>query len=144
MVERRAVSWTILICGCLQSNQSKEACRLYADMRRGGNEPDYEISDFVISALMTDYSNEGLMEEAIKFCVVHCGFVEEALGHFNSMTQIYEVTPKREHYASMVGVLCQNRGFDEAEKLMAQMPFESDEIMWFNSCRSRKNHKLTK
>ena len=60
------------------------------------------------------------------------------------MTQIYEVTLKREHYASMVDVLCQNRGFDEAEKLKAQMPFESDEIMWFNSCRSHKNHKLTK
>jgi pentatricopeptide repeat protein len=63
------------------------------------------------------------------------------------MTQIYKLVPKKEHYASVVDMLCRGGRFDEAEKLMAQMPFEPDEIMWssvLNSCRIHKNQELAK
>ena len=63
------------------------------------------------------------------------------------MIQTYRLVPKREHYASIVDVLCRSGRFNEAEKLMAQMPFEPDEIMWssiLNSCRIHKNQDLAK
>jgi pentatricopeptide repeat protein len=58
------------------------------------------------------------------------------------MTQVYNFAPRGPHYASIVDVLCRSGGFDEAEKLMAKMLFEPDEIMWssvLSSCRIHKN-----
>ena len=45
----------------------------------------------------------------------------------------------------MVDIFCRSGQFDEAEKLIAEMPFEPDEILWssvLNSCRIHKNHEL--
>ena len=129
MPERNSVSWNALISAYAQNGNVDGTLDSFQQMIQSGYKPDSVSFLSILSACS------------------HCGFVEEALRHFNSMTQIYEVTPKREHYASMVDVLCRNGRFDEAEKLMAQMPFEPDEIMWssvLNSCRIHKNHELAK
>ncbi|KAE8735120.1 ensconsin-like [Hibiscus syriacus] len=47
--------------------------------------------------------------------------------------------------ASMVDMLCRSGRFHEAQKMMAEMPFEPDEIIWssvLNSCRIHKNQEL--
>lgn len=129
MPERNSVSWNALISAYAQNGNVEGTLDSFQQMTQSGYKPDSVSFLSILSACS------------------HCGFVEEALWHFNSMTQIYEVTPKREHYASMVDVLCRSGRFNEAEKLMAQMPFEPDEIMWssvLNSCRIHKNHELAK
>ncbi|PON49168.1 Tetratricopeptide-like helical domain containing protein [Trema orientale] len=92
----------------------------------------------------------GFVPDSVSFLSVltacsHCGLVEEELKYFDSMTGLYKLVPKREHYASMIDVLCRSGRFDEAEKLMAQMPFQPDEIIWssiLNACRNHKNQEL--
>ncbi|KGN58147.1 putative pentatricopeptide repeat-containing protein At2g01510 [Cucumis sativus] len=129
MPERNSVSWNALISAYAQNGNVDGTLNSFQQMIQSGYKPDSVSFLSVLSACS------------------HCGFVEEALWHFNSMTQIYEVTPKREHYTSMVDVLCRNGRFDEAEKLMTEMPFEPSEIMWssvLNSCRIHKNHELAK
>ncbi|KAF3619074.1 hypothetical protein FXO38_33083 [Capsicum annuum] len=94
----------------------------------------------------------GLYPDSVSFLSVltacsHHGLVEKALGYFNSMNQVYNLDPRKEHYVTMIDVLCRSGRFNEAENLISEMPFEPDEIMWssvLNSCRIHKNQDLAK
>lgn len=55
--------------------------------------------------------------------------------------------PRREHYVTVVDILCRSGRFEQAERLVGQMPFIPDEIMLssvLNSCRIHKNQELAK
>lgn len=92
----------------------------------------------------------GLLPDMVSFLGVltvcsHLGLVEEGRRHFSSMMQKYGLVPRKEHYTTMVDLLCRKGQFNAAEKLMAEMPFEPTEIMWLsflNSCRIHKNQDL--
>jgi pentatricopeptide repeat protein len=129
MPKRNPVSWNALISAYAQNGDGDGTFMSFEQMIQSGFQPD------LVSFL------------SILTACSHCGLVDEALRYFNSMTQVYKLVPKKEHYASMVDVLCRSGQFDEAEKLIAQMPFEPDEIMWssvLNSCRIHKNQALAK
>lgn len=129
MPVRNLVSWNALISACAQNGDGELTLRSFDQMVHSGLQPDSVSFLSVLCACS------------------HCGLVEEGTKYFNSMTQTYKLVPKREHYASMVDMLCRSGRFDEAERLMAQMPFEPDEIMWssiLNSCRIHKNQELAK
>lgn len=129
MPERNIVSWNALIAAYAQNGDGQGSLRSFGEMIHSGYQPDPVSFLTVLSACS------------------HCGLVEEGLHYFKSMTQTYKLMPKREHYASIIDVLCRGGRFDEAKKLMAEMPFEPDEIMWssvLNSCRIHKNQELAK
>ncbi|CAL0332952.1 unnamed protein product [Lupinus luteus] len=129
MPVRNSVSWNALISAYAQNGDGDLSLRSFEQMVDSGLEPNS------VSFL------------SILCACSHCGLVEEGLQYFNSMTETYKLVPKREHYASMVDMLCRNGRFEEAGKLMVQMPFEPDEIMWssiLNSCRIHKNQELAK
>ncbi|KAG2411414.1 hypothetical protein I3760_Q002000 [Carya illinoinensis] len=129
MPERNSVSWNALISAYAQNGDGEGTLRSFEEMKRSGFQPDSVSFLSVLTACS------------------HCGLVGEALEYFNSMTQVYKLAPKGPHYASMVDVLCRSGRFDEAEKLMARMPIEADEIIWssvLNSCRIHKNQELAK
>uniref|UniRef100_A0A2P2QNN5 DYW domain-containing protein n=1 Tax=Rhizophora mucronata TaxID=61149 RepID=A0A2P2QNN5_RHIMU len=129
MPERNVVSWNALILAYAQNGDGEATLRSFKEMVLLGYQPDSVSFLCVLSACS------------------HCGLVEEGLQYFNCMTEVYKVVPKREHYASMIDALCRSGRFNEAEKLIAQMPFEADEIMWssiLNSCKIHKNHELAK
>jgi pentatricopeptide repeat protein len=127
MPKRNFVCWNALISAYAQNGDGKGTLRTFEWMIQSGFAPDSVSFLSVLTACS------------------HCGLVEEGLHYFNSLIHNSKVIPKREHYASMVDVLCRSGKFDEAEKLMAQMPFDPDEIMWssvLNSCRIHKNQEL--
>ncbi|XP_050270648.1 putative pentatricopeptide repeat-containing protein At2g01510 [Quercus robur] len=129
MPERNPVSWNALISAYAQNGDGVGTLMSFEQMVQSGFQPDSVSFLSVLTACS------------------HCGHIDKALQYFNSMTQVYKLVPKKEHYASLVDVLCRSGRFDEAEKLMAQMPFEPDEIMWssvLNSCRIHKNQELAK
>ncbi|KAI4350441.1 hypothetical protein L6164_004896 [Bauhinia variegata] len=129
MPVRNSVSWNALISAHAQNGDGVRTLKSFKQMVHSGLQPDSVSFLSVICACS------------------HCGLVEEGLQYFNSMTRTYNLTPKREHYASIVDMLCRNGRFNEAEKLMAQMPFEPDEIMWssiLNSCKIHSNQELAK
>ncbi|KAL2320379.1 hypothetical protein Fmac_029348 [Flemingia macrophylla] len=129
MPVRNSVSWNALISAYAQNGDGDHALRSFEQMAHSGLQPNS------VSFL------------SILCACSHCGLVEEGLHYFNSITQVYKLVPRREHYASMVDMLCRSGRFDEAEKLMAGMPFEPDEVMWtsiLNSCRIHKNQELAK
>ncbi|KAF7819348.1 putative pentatricopeptide repeat-containing protein [Senna tora] len=129
MPVRNSVSWNALISAHAQNGDGDLALRSFEQMVHSGLQPNSVSFLSVLCACS------------------HCGLVEEGSKYFNSMTQTYKLVPRREHYASMVDMLCRSGKFDEAERLMTQMPFEPDEIMWtsiLNSCRIHKNQELAK
>lgn len=129
MPVRNTVSWNALISAYAQNGDGDHALRSFEQMVHLGLQPNS------VSFL------------SILCACSHCGLVEEGLQYFNSMTEIYKLVPNREHYASMVDMLCRSGRFEETEKLMVRMPFEPDEIMWssiLNSCRIHKNQELAK
>ncbi|KAK7395995.1 hypothetical protein VNO78_16660 [Psophocarpus tetragonolobus] len=129
MPVRNSVSWNALISAYAQNGEGDRALRSFEEMVHSGLQPSS------VSFL------------SILCACSHCGLVEEGLEYFNSMTQVYKIVPRKEHYASIVDMLCRSGRFYEAEKLMARMPFEPDEIMWssiLNSCRIHKNQELAK
>ncbi|XP_057437591.1 putative pentatricopeptide repeat-containing protein At2g01510 [Lotus japonicus] len=129
MPVRNSVSWNALISAYAQNGDGDRTLQSFEQMVHSGLQPDSVSFLNVLCACS------------------HCGLVEEGLQYFNSMTPMYKLVPKREHYASVVDMLCRGGRFDEAEKLMAKMPFEPDEIMWssiLNSCRIHKNQELAK
>lgn len=129
MPVKNSVSWNALITAYAQNGEADLALRSFEQMIHSGLQPDSVSFLSVLCACS------------------HCGQVEEGSKYFDSMVQTYQLVPRREHYASMVDMLCRSGRFDKAEKLMAQMPFEPDEIMWssiLNSCRIHKNQELAK
>ncbi|KAA8530057.1 hypothetical protein F0562_004766 [Nyssa sinensis] len=129
MPDRNIVSWNAMISAYAQNGDGEATLKSFQEMVQSGLQPDSVSFLSVLSACS------------------HCGLIEEGLWYFNSMTEIYKIVPKREHYTSMVDVLCRRGQFDEAEKFMAQMPFPPDEIMWsslLNACRIHKNEELAK
>ncbi|KAE9586551.1 hypothetical protein Lal_00044710 [Lupinus albus] len=129
MPVRNLVSWNALISAYAQNGDGDLSLRSFEQMVHSGLEPNS------VSFL------------SILCACSHCGLVEEGLQYFNSMNETYKLVPKREHYASIVDMLCRNGRFEEAEKLMVHMPFDPDEIMWssiLNSCRIHKNQELAK
>ncbi|TXG54944.1 hypothetical protein EZV62_020200 [Acer yangbiense] len=129
MPERNIVSWNALISAYAQNGDGEATLRSFEEMIRSGFQPNSVSFLSVVSACS------------------HSGLVEEGLRYFNSMTQKYKLTPKKEHYASMIDMFCRKGHFDDAEKLIAEMPFEPEEIIWssvLNSCRIHKNQELAK
>ncbi|GMI68282.1 hypothetical protein like AT3G02010 [Hibiscus trionum] len=129
MPERNIVSWNGLISAHAQNGDAKATLDSFETMVQSGFQPD---SVSFLSALSA---------------CGHCGLVQEGLRYFRTMTEIHNLVPKKEHYASMVDMLCRSGRFNEAEKMMAEMPFEPDEIMWssvLNSCRIHKNQEFAR
>ncbi|PPR93799.1 hypothetical protein GOBAR_AA26881 [Gossypium barbadense] len=129
MSERNIVSWNALISAHAQNGDAKATLDSFEKMVQSGFQPDSVSFLSVLSACS------------------HCGLVQEGLRYFRTMTRIHNLVPKKEHYASMVDMLCRSGRFNEAEKLMDEMPFDPDEIMWssvLNSCRIHKNQELAR
>lgn len=127
MPVRNTVSWNALISAYAQNGDSEATFKSFTEMIQSGLPPNTVSFLSVFTACS------------------HSGLVEEAMKYFNSMTETYNLVPRKEHYASLVHILCRSGKFTEAEKIMTDMPFEPDEIMWssvLNSCRMHKNKDL--
>ncbi|ESQ46926.1 hypothetical protein EUTSA_v10027641mg [Eutrema salsugineum] len=127
MPDRNVVSWNALISAYADNGDGEAAIGAFTDMIHSGHQPD-SVS---VLGVLTACS--------------HCGFVEQGTEYFQGMSRIYGITPGKKHYACMLDLLGRNGRFAEAEKLMREMPFEPDEIMWssvLNACRIHKNQGL--
>ncbi|XP_047317292.1 putative pentatricopeptide repeat-containing protein At2g01510 [Impatiens glandulifera] len=127
MPDKNIVTWNALITAYAQNGNGMATFQSFQEMVQSGTLPDSVSFLSVLTACS------------------HCGLVNEGLNYFNSMTSIYNLVPRQEHFVSIIDMLCRNGRFNEAETFISQMPFEPDEIMWssvLNSCRIHKNHKL--
>ncbi|XP_068643433.1 pentatricopeptide repeat-containing protein At2g13600-like isoform X2 [Aristolochia californica] len=67
------------------------------------------------------------------------GLVEDGIGFFQSMGQVYDIEAQEEHYTCMVDLLARAGRVKEAEEFMKGMPFEPSASAWgalLSGCRA--------
>jgi pentatricopeptide repeat protein len=120
--DRNIVSWNALIFAYGQNGEGNKAVEVFGMMVMSGLRP--ELMSFLNLFIASS----------------HSGLVEEGLHYFDSMTVIYCLTPRREHYACMVNMLSRVGQFDKVEQLLDQIPFEPDPTIWNSILNSNKMH----
>jgi pentatricopeptide repeat protein len=129
MTDRNIVSWNALIFAYGQNGEGRRAIEMFERMVMSGLRP--ELISFL----------------SLLIACSHSGLVEEGLHYFDSMTRVYNLTPRKEHYACMVDMLGRVGRFDKVEQLLDQIPFEPDPTIWnsiLNSCKIHGNYELGK
>ncbi|CAN6715011.1 unnamed protein product [Malus baccata var. baccata] len=75
----------------------------------------------------------------------HIGLVEEGQRHFASMKNLYGIKPTADHYCCMVDLLSRAGHFDEAMRLLEEMPIQPNVAVWgalLNGCEIHENVDL--
>ncbi|KAK7273281.1 hypothetical protein RIF29_14330 [Crotalaria pallida] len=127
MSKRDEVSWNAMICGYSMHGFGIEALNLFGMMRQTNCKPNKLTFVGVLSAC----SNAGLLD------------IGQA--HFKSMLQEYGIEPCIEHYTCMVWLLGRAGKFDEAVKLIEEIPIQPSVMVWralLGACVIHKNVDL--
>ncbi|XP_020237516.1 putative pentatricopeptide repeat-containing protein At5g13230, mitochondrial [Cajanus cajan] len=129
MDKRDEVSWNAIICGYSIHGLCMEALNLFDMMQQTNCKPNKLTFVGVLSAC----SNAGLLDKGQT--------------HFKSMLQDYGIEPCVEHYTCMVWLLGRLGQFDEAVKLIGEIPFQPSVMVWralLGACVIHKNLDLGK
>lgn len=102
--EKDTASWTAIICSLAVHGKTSKALELFSAMKQSGFVPD----DITFVGVLTACS--------------HGGLVKEGRQYFHSMTKMYQIEPKLEHYGCMIDLLGRAGLLDEAEELMERIP----------------------
>ncbi|PKU59346.1 pentatricopeptide repeat-containing protein At5g66520 isoform X1 [Dendrobium catenatum] len=124
MTRKDALTWSAMIIGLASHGLGKDALDLFSKMILEGVQPNDVTFVGVLSACD------------------HSGLLSEGKAHFDSMTKLYGIKPKMEHYGCMVDLLGRLGLIKEARKLLIRMPFEPDAVVWralLGACLIHKN-----
>lgn len=131
MSKRDTVSWNALISGYLLDRQGDMALSVWTKMEKMGINPN--AITFVSVLLSCKHTKSNSVDTCRRL--------------FLSMGSCYGVEPSAEHYAAMVDVLGYWNCFEEAEKLIENMPFKPNALVWralLDSCRLRSKISVGK
>ncbi|KAI3972878.1 hypothetical protein MKX01_019536 [Papaver californicum] len=110
--ERDTICWSGIISGCGHNGRSKEALEYFNEMIKSGVKPNEVTYLGILSACR------------------HSGLVSEAILFFRCMVVEHELEPKLEHYCCMVDLLGRAGYLKEAEKLLVNSPYQTDQTLW--------------
>ncbi|WVZ07583.1 hypothetical protein V8G54_020929 [Vigna mungo] len=110
--KKNLVSWNSIIGGFASNGLGNRALEEFDRMKKVGVKPDEVTFVNVLSAC------------------VHAGLVEEGEKNFTSMLSKYGIEAEMEHYTCMVDLYGRAGQFDKAVKLIENMPFEPDVVLW--------------
>ena len=112
MEDRNVSSWTSMIVGYATHGHVKEALDCFQCMRESGVKPNYVTFIGVLSAC------------------VHGGTVQEGRFYFDMMKNVYGITPQLQHYGCMVDLLGRAGLFDDARRMVEEMPMKPNSVVW--------------
>lgn len=127
MPEKNSITWNAVISAYAQYGQAKNAIRMFDSMLHCGFCPDPVTFLSVLAAC----SHNGLAEECMKY--------------FNLMRYYNSMSPWKEHYSCVIDALGRAGCFDKIQKVLDEMPFEADPVIWssiLHSCRIYGNQDL--
>lgn len=127
MTEKNEVSWNAMITGYSQHGCGNEAIQLFEEMKQLDFTPNYVTYVGVLTACS------------------HVGLVDKGLDYFKSMTEVYGLVPKPEHYACVVDILGRSGFLGRAKEFIEAMPIEPDAMVWrtlLSACTIRKNMEI--
>ncbi|XP_020589663.1 LOW QUALITY PROTEIN: pentatricopeptide repeat-containing protein At3g16610-like [Phalaenopsis equestris] len=127
MKDRDTITWNVMISAYGIHGFGTKALSLFDSMRAKGFKPD----DITFISILSACS--------------HSGLVAEGRGCFESMTKVYNIVPRMEHYICIVDLFGRGGLLSEAYDIAIRMPFEPDVRVWsalLAACRTHKNAKL--
>lgn len=125
--DKDVFTWSVMIMGFSNHGLGNLALEYFANMVSEGIEPNDVTFIGVLSACS------------------HIGLVDTGWRYFRSMSSVYRIDPKIEHYGCMVDVLGRAGRLQEAMELIKTMPLAPDAIIWrafLGACRVHKNIEL--
>ncbi|KAK4368859.1 hypothetical protein RND71_012651 [Anisodus tanguticus] len=111
MTCRNLVSWNSVIAGFANHGDGRKVIKLFEEMKSVGLKPD------AVTFL-------GLL-----IACNHAGLVDEGLDFFNTMNEIYGVTPDIEHFSCLIDLLGRAGRLKDAEEYMKRYPFGNDSVV---------------
>lgn len=75
----------------------------------------------------------------------HAGMLKEGLLCFKLMQNVYKLEPKVQHYGCMVDMLSRAGHVEEAKKLIEEIPFEANDVIWktlLSACHIYENFSI--
>nr|GEW42422.1 pentatricopeptide repeat-containing protein At5g66520-like [Tanacetum cinerariifolium] len=125
--EKDVLAWTSMISVYALHGYGDEAFDLFDEMVACGMKP----NPVTFGALLT--------------ACAHLGLIERGRWYFNLMRIVYLIQPTVQHYACMVDILGRAGLFDEAERLITNMPMDPDVFVWgalLGACQMHGNVEL--
>lgn len=121
------ISWNAMMAAFAQNGLGKKVIETFEDMLRMECKPDHISYVAVLSGCS------------------HMGLVVEGKHYFNSMTQVFGISPTNEHFACMVDLFGRAGLLDQAKNLIDGMPFKPNATVWsslLGACRIHHDSRL--
>ncbi|KAJ0986038.1 hypothetical protein J5N97_004394 [Dioscorea zingiberensis] len=112
MMERDLIVWNAMISGLAMTGHGKISFGLFSQIVKLGIQPN---GNTFIGLLCS---------------CTHSGLVEDGRRYFNTMTQVYSLTPRIEHYGCLIDLLGRAGMLGEARQLIKDMPMEANAVIW--------------
>ncbi|XP_027332534.1 putative pentatricopeptide repeat-containing protein At5g09950 [Abrus precatorius] len=112
MPVRNIYSWNSMISGFARHGQGRKARKLFTQMKQHGQSPDHVTFVGVLSACS------------------HVGLVDEGFKQFKSMSEVYGLAPRIEHFSCMVDLLGRAGDVNKIEDFIKTMPMDPNVLIW--------------
>lgn len=122
-----SVSWNSMITALGQHGHGLQALKVFDLMLQENIKPDRITFLIVLTACS------------------HSGLVKEGCEYFESMDNVYGITPDEDHYARFIDLLCRAGKISEANDLIQNLPFKPGAPIWealLNGCRIHGNMEV--
>ncbi|KAJ7974239.1 Pentatricopeptide repeat-containing protein [Quillaja saponaria] len=110
--KRDNVTWNAMICAYAYHGLGEDAIRIFEKMQ-----------------LLNVKPNHATFVSVLRACA-HMGYVSRGKNYYQKMLTDYGLDPQLEHYSCMVDLLGRSGQIGEALKLIQDMPFEADAVIW--------------
>ncbi|CAA7038587.1 unnamed protein product [Microthlaspi erraticum] len=110
--KRDFVTWNAMISGYAHHGKGEEAIKLFERMLLEKMKPNHVTFISILRAC------------------AHMGLIDKGLEYFYMMKRDYGLDPQLPHYSNMVDVLGKSGKVKKALKLVREMPFEADDVIW--------------
>ncbi|CAL8148274.1 unnamed protein product [Prunus armeniaca] len=119
---RNVRTWTALISGLAVHGRSREALRVFYEMKESGLQPDH----IAITGVLVASSHGGLVDDGWRV--------------FKSIEDEYGLKPTLEHYGCMVDLLGRAGLLHEAYEFVEKMPVRPNPVVWRTLLGACVNH----
>ncbi|KAF7833088.1 putative pentatricopeptide repeat-containing protein [Senna tora] len=109
---RNIYSWNSMISGYARHGHGEKALKLFTRMKEHGQLPDHVTFVGVLSACS------------------HVGLVDEGFEHFKSMSEVYGLAPRIEHFSCMIDLLGRAGDINKIDDLINTMPMDPNVLIW--------------
>ncbi|KAI3955668.1 hypothetical protein MKW92_013730 [Papaver armeniacum] len=133
MLEKDHVSWNEILSGYVSVGRIDGAKNVFSAM------PEKDLLTWMV--MISGFAQNGKQYHHLLLIVLtacsHSGLVKEGCKYFESMDNVYGITPDEDHYARFIDLLCRAGKISEANYLIQNLPFKPGAPIWealLNGC----------